>query len=428
VGEAVRVRATWAGAWPADFAWSGATADTGQSALVHVTTPGDLTIGAGERSMILHVQPGRNTGALPTERPVALPLYDVAAGNCRNDRYPALAGAWVVWCSASGMVDRALDLVSRSAVSLGGGAAAPGLASAAIFDAMRGIWRLPGADADTTIARAATTPIGPPATDGAHGAAGWVDHIEAFALEDSRRIHTDAHPLPGAPVALAWPLAAWVQADPMTGEDVWVREADGSAHPLAREDGDERNVAGDGRWLAWTAAGGEDGGAVFVEDTQRHERRRYAADTGFYSGLGMWGPVACWEDRGDMRRGGPDGVDVRCSDGVEVRRPGDQLHPFRWGPWVLFREDDKVWVATADELVLDDDDPRADDAGVTLPGGYRGAHRDRPVTWSLTWPAPGWRVEAWDGAGWRSLGPLATGAVTIVNPAGDAVRLVREGS
>ena len=140
-------------------------------------------------------------------------------------------------------------------------------------------------------------------------------------------------------------------------------------------------------------------------------------------GLGQWGPVVCWEDRGPLRAGTGD-IDVRCSDGMEVARPGDQRAPARWGPWLLFREEGRLWVATATELVLDDDDPRASSGGATVAGGWRGAHRDAAVTWELDWPAPRWHVERWDGAAWLPGEPLPVGTVRVESTFGDAIRLV----
>lgn len=408
----MRLWATWGGRWPAAVRWSGVGAADGLTAEWIPAAPGDATVRAGEQTLTLRVQSAANAGGHPI-RPVALPLYAVEADGCRDDRYPALAGAWVVWCTGGGLVDRALSLSTRAKVSLRDPGPSPGLGEGVLYDARRGLWRLPEAAPDTSVPRAAEAPPGAPATDGTHGAFAARDHVAAFTLSDTRRTHTEARPLLGAPLALAWPFTAWIQQDPLTGEDVWLRGADGRARPLARNPGDERNVAGDGRWLAWTAAD-----AVYVEDLDRRERRRYPAETGFHGGLGMWGPVACWEDRA-----GAD-VDIRCSDGVEIRRPGDQLHPSRHGPWLLFREGDLVFLATASELILDDDDPRASDAGATVSGGYRGAHRDAPVTYALRWPVGGWRVERWLDGGWVPGEALGTGDVRVEHPGGDAIRLV----
>jgi hypothetical protein len=416
VGEPVRLWAAWAGEWPADIAWSGVDSDEGIEARVVPKHPGALPISAGGATLVLQVQPAAN-GPVPVTAPLALPRYDVDAEHCRDARYPALAGAWVLGCSGSGRVDHAVHLGTREAVALSEGAVTPGLGAGVVLAATRGLWRLPDVHPVPDLPRTAAEPIGPPATDGTHAVLAYADHIEAFTLAEPLRIHTAATPLPWYAAAIAWPWSAWVEDGGITGEDVWMRTPKGDRVPLARGARRERHVTGDGTWLAWLDEAG-----VYVQDMSRGERRAYPADTGFSGGLGLWGPVACWEDRAALRAGTGD-VDLRCSDGMEVHRPGQQLAPSRWGPWLLFREAGRVMVATAAEIVLDDDDPRAGAGGTTVAGGYRGAHRDAPVTWTLDWPADGWRVERWADGAWVSGERVAVGLVTLQNPSGDAVRL-----
>lgn len=417
VGDTVTLHAVWAGTWPARIAWTGVDEDAGPTARVTPRATGPLVVRAGNVSLTLDVQPGENLGEPVIRTPVAVPLYGIEPGACRDDRYPALAGPWLVACGPTGRVDRAVHLGTRAELRLAGEETAPGLADGVLYGPGAGLWRLPAASPEPVVSFGAP-PVGPPATDGTHVAVAFADHVEAFGVGETLRMHTEARPIPGARVAMAWPWVAWVQREEGTGEDVWVKGETPEARPLARGPGAEWHVAGDERWLAWA---GPD--AVWVEDVARGERRRYEADTGFAGELAMWGPVACWEDRTLLRAGTGD-VDVVCSDGVVLRRPGDQLAPGRWGPWVLFREDDKVWVATVPELILDDDDPRAEGAGATVPGGFRGAHREGGVAWTFQWPAEGWRVERWTDGAWQPGEALGVGRVRVEHAGGDAVRLV----
>ncbi len=416
VGEPVRLFAAWAGGWPAEITWSGVDEDQGLEARVVPRAAGPLVISASGVSITLDVQPAANSGTV-LARPDVRALPAVDAGACRDDRYPALAGPWVVGCSFTGRVDRAVHIGTGEVVELSAGAEAPGLGASALLTASLGLWRLPGAAPVPDLTRVAEGTLGPPATDGLHGAFVWPDRVEAFALTDRVRTRTDAAPLPWYPAALAWPWCAWIEDGGITGEDVWARGPDGMRVPLARTARSERHVAGAGRWLAWVD---EDG--VYVQDTTSGERRIHAADTGFVYGLGLWGPVACWEDRATLRAGTGD-IDIRCSDGVELRRPGHQRAPSRWGPWLLFREANRTVMATVPELVLDDDDPRAEGGGRTVDGGWRGAHRDAPVSWTLDWPVAGWVLDRWDGAAWIPGEPVGVGLVTVSHPGGDAVRL-----
>ncbi len=419
VGETVRLFAAWDGGWPAEVRWEGVDADAGLEATVTPKAPGPLTVRAGDATITLEVQPADNVGTGVVRPEVrSLPAVD---DNCRDDRYPSLAGGWVAHCSTTGRVDRALDLATRATVSLSEGVEAPGLGPAAVFAGDRGLWRLPSPTPEPDRVRFGEPPIGPPATDGEHGALAWADHVEAFPLAEHTRARTEAAPLPWYAAALAWPWAAWVEDGGLTGEDIWARTTDARRFPLARGARSERHPVGSERWLGWV-----DEAAVYVQDMARGERRVYAADTGFAHGPSLWGPVACWEDRGALRTGAGD-IDILCSDGLELRRAGHQRAPARWGPWLLFREAGRVMLATATELVLDDDDPRAEGAGRTLPGGWRGAHREGAVSWTFDWPAPGWRVERWDGAAWTPGDVLPVGRVTVTHPGGDAIRLVPGG-
>ncbi len=416
VGEPVRLFASWAGGWPAQVEWEGVDEDLGLEARVTPRAAGPLVVTAGGVSITLDVQPADDSG-LVLVRPEVRSLPTIEATSCRDDRYPTLAGPWVVWCSTTGRVDRADHLGTRASVTLSAGAEAPGIGPGAVLAPELGLWRLPDTSPAPDQTRVAPGTVGPPSTDGVHGVFAWSDHVEAFALSERIRDRTDATPLPGSPTALAWPWAAWIEDGGLTGEDVWARADKGGRTPLARTARSERHVTGDGRWLAWLDEEG-----VYVQDMTSGERRVYAADTGFVYGLGLWGPVACWEDRGAYRAGTGD-IDVRCSDGVELRRAGHQRAPSRWGPWLLFREDARVLVATVPELVLDDDDPRAEGAGQTIAGGWRGAHRDGPVSWTLDWPVGGWMMDQWDGAAWVPAGPVGVGRITLSHPGGDAVRL-----
>jgi hypothetical protein len=420
VGETVRLFASYAGEWPAAIVWDGVDEETGLEATVTPRAPGLLTVRAGGATLVLDVQPMANVGT-SVIHPLVRSLPSIDAGACRDDRYPALAGDFVVGCSPSGRVDRAVSLMgSRDLpVALSDGIATPGLGPAAVLAPPAGLWRLPDSQPVSSSFLASEPIVGVPATDGAHVAMAWPRHVEAWAVGDATRLRTEAAPLPGQPVALAWPWAAWVEGGGPTREDIWARNAEAQRVPLSRTARSERLPAGSGRWIGWVDEGG-----VYVQDTTRGERRVYPADTGFVFGPSLWGPVACWEDRGALRTGAGD-IDILCSDGVELRRPGNQRAPSRWGPWILFREGEHLLFGTVPELILDDDDPRADGAGATVEGGWGGAHREGAVSYTFDWPAPGWRVERWEGA-WVPGEALGVGLVTLTHPGGDAVRLVPE--
>jgi hypothetical protein len=81
-----------------------------------------------------------------------------------------------------------------------------------------------------------------------------------------------------------------------------------------------------GHYLGWVEPD-----AVVVMNTHTQEKNYYPAQTGFLHAPSLWGPVACWEERHQD-------IDIRCSDGMEVRLPGDQLAPWRSGPHLLYQQ------------------------------------------------------------------------------------------
>ena len=63
---------------------------------------------------------------------------------------------------------------------------------------------------------------------------------------------------------------------------------------------------------------------------------RFPADAHTARRLALDGEVACWEQwTGDE-------VDVHCSDGVQLRRPGHQRNPSRFGRWLLVVEEGRA--------------------------------------------------------------------------------------
>ncbi len=421
VGETVRVSAPYAGPWPVDLEWEGVDREEGISARVTPSTPGSHVVRAGGLAAVLRVQPAANRW-LPSVEVRLLPLPALAAP-CADRRFPRLAGPWAMGCGPTGRVDRAVDLRTREVIELASAGSAPGVGSPGVLVAVGQrpgrFWRLPAQVPEAIPVPGTAVPIAPPAVSDDEVALLVPGRVARFRAGEPVARLQDADPLPWYPPALAGGWMAWVDGRErgVTGTDVWIWDGAGKPLPLARQAGNERHVAGSGRWLGWI-----DDHSVAVEDLSTGERRSVRAEAGFRAGLSLWGPVACWEDRA----GGS--VDAACSDGLAIRGDGDQGWPSRWGPWLLLRVDGQVRLATARFLVLEDDDPRAVSDAPRVPGGHGGAHRQGEVTWTLDWPVAGWCVAQWEatpaGGGWRAAGLLPEGeGVVIRHPGGDAVRL-----
>lgn len=269
------------------------------------------------------------------------PLYAVRH-DCDDDRYPALAGEWVAACGPNGQVDRVISLNGGAELRLPFAATSPGLASDTVYapglDGGMAMVVMDAIDASEDLTRVVDALVAPPATDGIHIAVLGRDYLEAFAATERQRRRISARPAGWYPPALAWPWVAWVEDAGPDGEDVRAVNMLKQDPPMtiAGGPGYQRHVVGDGTHLAWVE---ED--AVVLWDTDTDERRRIPAKTGFNAPITLSDGVVCWESRDGVD------VDIACSDGLVVQRPGDQLWPSREGPWLLFREGDVSWVVRA---------------------------------------------------------------------------------
>ncbi|HNH45386.1 MAG TPA: hypothetical protein PKY30_00010 [Myxococcota bacterium] len=417
VGEKLWIEAVWSGAWPPKEDWSDATEVAPGLAWWQPTRAGPRGLSLSGQSLTLEVQ------ALPVDPPLPLPLRVEPLPALRSRCPVGLAGAWVYWCTGS-TVDRIMNLEGREVLTIQG-PKEPAAAAGLLYRPGMGLWRLPAPEAE-----AGTLVIGAErwATDGQDVVVSWPDRVELFALAGGVRTRTSARPLPQQPLAVGDGEGLWVERDGATGEDIWYRDKRADAHPLARREIAQRLPVADGRWRGWA----EPDHAI-LDDRISGERRRYpslaiaqkiesnATSIGFLSNLSLWQQVLCWEERVPKAEGVD--IDLRCSDGLHLDRPGNQRAPSRFGPWLLFEEAGGIFLATLQEWPIDDEDPGVE-GGQRLPGGYRGSHRDGPVRYAVDWPATGWSWERWEAGAWQRVGPLVPGPQQLDAPAGDAIRLV----
>ena len=272
---------------------------------------------------------------------VAVPLY--AFSPCQDPRYPALAGGWVVGCGPDGLVDRALSLADSGLVVLPEGGRTPALAEAQVIFVTPGGTRLfqlgrPADQQPTGLARYPQVTVAPPGFDGHHLALLRADALMVGAPDDRGSHVWEAHPAGWYPPAVAWPWVAWVQDAGEGDEDVYAVNTSRADAPIALAKGPEhqRHVVASGAFLAWV----EDA-RIVVLDTTTMDRHVIPARTGFSAPISLWGRVVCWEERGK------DDIDIVCSDGMRADGPGDQEAPSRWGPWLLYRSQGRVWLETA---------------------------------------------------------------------------------
>jgi hypothetical protein len=289
-------------------------------------------------------------------------IAQVDADGCLDDRFPRLAGHWLLYCEA-GRLDRALHLPTRTRMTLQDAARSPGASgatdgSATLFDPAIGTWRLPSlpvgeASISPEAVLGLTGPFaGPPGVGTVHAAVVWADRVEVALLGAQRavRMRTPARAVAGEEVALVETpgspqgeaLAAWVEDAGADGFDIVGTTGRGDRVPLSTGPGDARLLASDGRSVAWVEQD-----AVVVVDAASRDRVRHEANTGFLHAPTLDADVACWEERPPA--GCPGDVDIRCSDGTTVGGPGDQLAPSLARGVLVFREGRTLRALTLDQ-------------------------------------------------------------------------------
>lgn len=411
LGQWIRLDLAYDGPWPANLAWEGVDRSEGSTAWIQVTSLGERVVRVEGLERVVTVDPGANR---PSRSPLPLdkrPLTE-SRGTCFDPRFPTLTGSWVLGCE-NGLVAQAWNVESGAVQTLEPAQRSPGVGSGVAFWPGVGVWRL---DEGGFVASKPhqVSPIGPVVGDGEGFVLTTQDAVMWGGLTDGQRFREPAEPASWYAPALADDGPVWVdrREAPLTGLDLY-RLVDGQVRVLVRAPGDQRHVAASGPWIAWV----EDG-YVVVQDTRVGERRRYAAAAHTASGLSLWGPVACWE-----QWNGED-IDAVCSDGLVAGGAGHQRRPARSGPWLFYVDEGRPMLATARELVWDDDDPLATPQGPreNLPGAYRGAAVPAGVRYALPELPGQWRVDVWEDGAWVPRGDYTAGEMLTAQ---DAVRLVR---
>lgn len=140
-------------------------------------------------------------------------------------------------------------------------------------------------------------------------------------------------PMMGTEIAVAKDGVAWVAAGPQGFREVWWKShAQPLPRPLEVGAADPHHPVTDGQWIAWVSQGN-----IKVFDPRNNSQTRVDANTGFNAPPSFHQSVLCWEERSD------DDVDIACSDGVKLQRPGHQTHPIRTQHRLFFREQGLLW-------------------------------------------------------------------------------------
>ena len=251
---------------------------------------------------------------------VALVGVPWVSGPCADPRLPALAGEWLVGCGAL-RADRAQNLRTGERVTLRHAVEQVALGPGVVYGAP-GLWVLD--EGGVLQGQVLKMREGVLATDGETAVASTRDDLQVGALADNRREHLLPAPAPWYRPAVAGGHVAWVSR----GEDIWYRGPGEQPRALADSAGAERHVALSSAHVAWVA---DD--AVVLMALPDGPLMRLPADAHTARGLSLDGDVVCWEQWNGVD------VDVACSDGVAIQRPGHQRNPSRFGPWLTVVEE-----------------------------------------------------------------------------------------
>ena len=268
---------------------------------------------------------------------IALPLHGIET-DCTDPRYPSLAGAWVVWCTHDD-VDRVSSLISGEDFELPLSHRSPGVGENLIYIPGRegGLIELrdDGPVLIEDITRIHHRLVAPPDVSDGWIAVLTTDTLQAFpATKRSRRTFA-TQPAEWYPPALSPPWVAWVEDGGASGEDIyWLNtETDHQKQLLSGGDGHQRHIVASGAFFAWVESD-----ALVIMDSRDQSRERIAARTGFSAPPALWNDLACWEDRSQQD------LDIVCSDGLEIRRPGHQQRPSLFSDWLIFTEEETLFL------------------------------------------------------------------------------------
>jgi hypothetical protein len=250
--------------------------------------------------------------------------------DCEHPRLPTLNGPWAIGCKGASTPNRALHLETNQRIEHPPLGAHWGHGDGFFVDhTKRQYWTL-GTDSQLGLYPFSSTAHAPLRTDGSSLVVSSPGKLEWMRLGDDKRFTIPgANPAPWYAPAVSGDRIYWVQrGDLKTGEDLWTYSlSEKRSWPVAQSDAHERHVVAQGPYAAWLTDS-----SVHLFNTQNDEHRVFPGIVNSNEGLGLSDGVVCWEAHT------PKDIDIFCSDGLHLERPGDQRHPTRWKKWLLFHE------------------------------------------------------------------------------------------
>jgi hypothetical protein len=238
-----------------------------------------------------------------------------------------------VGCGRSGQVDRALDLQTGQLWQLPTALDAPAKGDSLLWQPNRRstatLLNSNGPVSHPLVSPAVLATNSAGTLDMRGGAVTTPTSLQLVTTNKASWTPLPSHPAAGYPPALNGNLVVWVERVP-GGTEIRLRRRDQG--PIIRlthsPTNNPRHPIAHGRGFLWV----EDGRIVQYDPTHAYAET-IQIDTGFSAPPASDGAHYCWEERSATN-----GIDVRCSDGVNADGPGHQRWPDRGEAWLLYRE------------------------------------------------------------------------------------------
>ena len=147
----------------------------------------------------------------------------------------------------------------------------------------------------------------------------------------SRIVLQGSNPAPWYRPALNDHGVFWVEIHEGKEEIHWKAHNEEAPRPFARGESALRHVAGEGDLVAWMSDT-----TVFLRNLTTGVTQEYFGEVHSNEALALSESLLCYEAVGE------DDLDIFCTNGFHLQRPGNQRRPSLWGEWLVFHEGEQA--------------------------------------------------------------------------------------
>lgn len=273
------------------------------------------------------------TSALATEAPESTLVQPVVQSlpwlgeTCAQGRLPTLSGGWAIGCGTAETPQRAIQLMTQARSEFSPPAGAWGISHGILLDLHSKSFFLPGEEQQRLTP--VSSPIHAPLiSDGESLLLSGPNGLEHMALGgNERQTIPDSNPAPWYSPAINDHGMFWVELQNGKEELWWTPHE--TAHPKRFIPSDKamRHVVAEGDFVGWMS---DD--AVYLKNLETNHTVEIPGTVHSNDTLALSEGILCYE------AGTENGLDIFCSNGLHLERPGDQRNPSLWKQWLLFHE------------------------------------------------------------------------------------------